>query len=193
MSKDYYKNERIELAREKVKNAESLEDIALIVTHEGLDLLSTTLENSMRRIMQEEIQKAAKEIALGLLKGMEPPKQLPAPKEPKKKPRYDYKEFEADLEKEEPEPEGTPMFNLWENQAQLAEEKKKRLAADRLSKRKSIPWSVEEDEDLLRQLEDWKATGISTNKALGRIHLPGRTPAAIKFRYTHKLKGEMNP
>lgn len=100
MSKDYYKNERIELAREKVRKAETLEDIALVVTHEGLGLLSHTLENSMRRIIQEEIQKATKELALGFLKGMEPVKQLPEPE----KPRYDYKEFAAESEPEKRTP-----------------------------------------------------------------------------------------
>lgn len=280
MSKDYYKNERIELAREKVKNAETLEDIALVVTREGLDLLSTTLENSMRRIIQEEIQKATKELALGFLKGMEPVKQLPEPKEePRINPEeYSWNEedwnkfYENPIEKlsnfipqesllpkrnynwteeedrtllenifklmypegnqyapsmseqeavnrvehdgrqrntivkrfyklkkrdlyqsifkfeTEEEPEGRPMFNLWEHQAQLAEERKKRIG------KRGTRYSLEETESIKQQFKELKKKfpDKTDNWIVERITLPGRTNKAIANLFHRKIKGEIN-
>ena len=165
--KEQHTQERIRLAMEKVKQAESIKDVGLVVSHDALPLLSQMLENSMRRIVQEEIQKATKEFSLGLLEGMIP-KYLPAPEE--------------ELEEVKPEePKVTP---------------EKVQKTKKTKKRNRIEWTSEQEQVALRKYQILKQEFPEKSdswrfKEIQRLsYFSGRSLQSITNKLNRMLKGE---
>lgn len=214
MGKDTYKNERIKLALEKVKDAKQIEDVALIVSQEGLPLLTTMLEHAMHRIVREELEKAIKEFSNGLLQGMmerATPNEDRGPTEifaPRINPEeYSWKEedwnnfytnpieklseyvpIESLAKPEEESEEGIPLWKLRKRQGKLAEKQKEKVG------RRRTRYTDEEKENVKQQFNELKKKfpGKKDNWYLERVELPGRSKQAVSNLFHRTLKGEMN-
>lgn len=69
---------------ERLKEAGTIKEAGVVFSHEGMKLFSQLFENTMRRVVREEIERSGKEAMSGVLEGLIRqafPIQLPAPQE----------------------------------------------------------------------------------------------------------------
>lgn len=149
----------------------SVDEIFAVITREGSRVFLPMIENSIRRIVREEIEAEFKRVADGLLQGLQDLQITP----------YDFmKDADGDVDDDEPE----------EHQG-VGSTEPTSLSPDKAETRHYQSWSEEEDMALIGRMNRAMHAGRA-KESVYREHAEefGRTPGSVAWRWNSVIKSK---
>jgi hypothetical protein len=169
------RRQRAENSLQSLKDAGSIKEAGVVFSHEGMALFAQIFENTMRRVVREELESNGKDMMQGILEGMMEqafPKQLPEPKK-----EENNEEEEKEIAPETQQDAKQEMKQNVETEAKKDKPKQKRK-----------PWTQEEDDYILNSVKSLTERGVKVTKALNMLKMRDRASTAITTRYYTLIK-----